>query len=117
MASPDLNTHVRNLNATGQNVTTGPVRVSGFVITNAISPVATAFVQIFNAAAANVTLGTTVPLMSIHVAGAAIAVGGTLVVALVTPMFFDTALSVFGTTTAEGNAGTADGVFVQVWVE
>lgn len=117
MAQPSQTTHFRNLNGTGQNVTAGTARVSHLTITNAISPAATAFVQFFDLAAADVVLGTTRPILVVHVPAAAAAVNGTLDIDFGHTWLILTRLSVFGTTTAEGSTGTADGVFLQVTVE
>ena len=116
MAQPFQSTHFRNLNDTGQNVSNGRCHIVKFIVTNSIAA-ATAFVQIFNVAAASVTLGTTVPLFVIHVPAASATVGGTVEIGFELPgLLFETRCSVFGTTTAEGSTGTADGLFLQAFV-
>ena len=109
-------THFRNLNDTGVNVTNGIARVSKIVITNTVTAT-TVFVQLFDTAAASVTLGTTRPAITVHVSGAAATVGGTVTLDFEgDPWSIQTRLSAFATTTAEGNTGAAAGVFLSAFV-
>lgn len=111
MPTPRGATHLRNLNDTGQNVTAGKAHVKKIIATN--SSAAIAYLQFFDAAAANVVLGTTVPRWIVPIA----ATGGYADV----EWFdmgdqYDTRASVFSTTTPEGLTGSASGVFLQAWI-
>lgn len=104
-------THFRNLNATGQNLSNGTCRVGKVIATN--TSAAVAFVQIFNAAAADVTLGTTRPKYQIFLPSST----GYVDLSWEPHDWFETRMSVFSTTTTEGSTGSADGVNIQVWVD
>ena len=100
--------HFRNLNDTGQNISNGICNILKFVVVNTTA--ATAFVQIFNAAAANVVLGTTVPMFVIVVP----ITTGVVDMEFDSPgLYITTRCSAFSTTTAEGSTGSASGVFLQ----
>ena len=114
MAGPASTTHFRNLSTTGLNVTNGGAEVVAVLATN--STAATAYTQVFDAAAADVTLGTTVPLFVIHVPGGTSAIEGSFFLTFYPPVLFSTRMSVFGTTTPEGNMAVGAGVFCQVWI-
>ena len=74
---------------------------------------ATAFIQIFDLAAASVTLGTTRPLIQIPLA----ATTGFVELDFSFPgLLFTTRCSIFSTTTTEGSTGSADGVFAQATI-
>lgn len=111
MASPVSTTHLRNLDETGQNVSNGGCHVKKLVLTN--SSAAVAWVQIFDLAAADVTLGTTRPLVSIPLAATS---GFADLDFELAGWFFATRFSVFSTTTQEGSTGSADGVMLQAWI-
>lgn len=103
-------THFQGLNDTGQNiclVRCGIGKLSAYNTSGA-----TAFLQFFDALAANVVLGTTKPLFVIVL----VANVGYENVDFYPPTVFSTACSVFSTTTAEGSTGSAAGVFAQAWV-
>lgn len=110
MAEPISPTHYRNINDSGVNISNGEVAISHLVCVNTSG--AAAFLQFFNLAAANVTLGTTRPLFVIPVA----ATTGVRSIQFSPPLRLDTRLSVFSTTTAEGLTGSAAGVSAQAWV-
>jgi hypothetical protein len=104
-------THIRNLDENGANVTAGRATVGKIYAANTSG--AAAFVQIFDRAVADVVLGTTVPRYVFPLA----ATTGHFELNFDYPgEFFETRLSAFSTTTAEGNTGSADGVFLQAWV-
>ena len=111
MAGPQAVTHLRNLNDTGQNVTAGIARITHIHAINTSG--ATAFVQVFDLAVASVTLGTTRPLISIPLA----ATTGIQSISFSPAIGFMTRVSVFSTTTVEGSTGSADGVYLQAWIE
>lgn len=110
MAEPIQGTHFRNLNDTGQNISNGEVAISHLIAYNTSG--ATAYIQLFNAAAANVTLGTTRPLFTVALP----ATTGWKDIQFSPPLRFPTRLSAFSTTTPEGLTGSAAGVFLQVMV-
>lgn len=111
MAHPLSTIHVRNLNATVVNVSNGACFVAHINVTN--SSAAVAWVQIFDVAAADVTLGTTRPLFQFAVA----ATSGLESVSFSPPIKFNTRFSVASTTASEGSSGSADGVMLQAWTE
>ena len=104
-------THFTALNDTGQNVSAGVCRVSHINALNRSG--ATAFIQIFDAAAADVVLGTTVPLFEILLAAST----GFESISFSPAVEFQTRMSVFSTTTDGGSTGSAAGVVAQIWVE
>lgn len=111
MASRHANTtHLRNVNDTVVNATAGRAVVTDIFAINTSG--ATAFVQVFDSAASGVTLGTTRPVLSITLA----ATTGLQHLAFSQGIVFETRCSVASATAAEGSTGSADGVFVQVWV-
>lgn len=96
---------IRNLNATVQAVKAGPGVLYGIFVTNVSG--ATCYVQIFDVAAASVTLGTTTPDIEITLATAQ------------SQFFpfgpgagFGTAIAIASTTTEAGAVGSANGVHV-----
>lgn len=98
----------RNLSEVGQNFSNGTATVGKLIFVNTTG--AAAFIQIFDAAAASVTIGTTRPLFSLPLA----ATTGYVELHFDYPGYnFSTRLSVFSTTTAEGSTGSASGVFGQ----
>src|SRR5712664_2589290 len=103
MSVPARSTHFANLNDTGQNITAGQALISKIGVTN--SSAAAAFIQVFDAAAADVVLGTTVPVLTIPVAATA----GFTSVNFVKGWFLTTRLSMFSTTTPTGSVGSAAG--------
>lgn len=103
-------THFTGLNDTGQNVSLVRVGIGKILVQNRSAAVA--FVQVFNALAANVILGTTVPLFQILLP----ATTGQEQVDFNPPIMMDTAMSVFSTTTDGGLTGSAAGVNLQVWI-
>lgn len=102
-------TCVANLKGTVTNFSNGRIGVESIVVTNASG--ATAYVQVFNLAAADVSLATTVPLVVI-----ACATGATEQLISSSEWVFDTRLSMASTTTPTGSTASADGVFVQVFI-
>lgn len=111
MAEPLQETEFQNLNATGQNLSSGEISISGlFVVNNTGSG---AFVQFFNMAAASVTLGQTVPRFQFYVPPTN---NPSVYLSLVPPLRFDTRLSAFATTMYTGSTGVATGVSVQALV-
>lgn len=104
-------THIQNLNGTGQNGTNGKAGVVKIILTN--NQGAVAWVQIFDALAANVTIGTTVPLLSVPLA----ATVGVMDIDFFPGWIFQTRCLLFATTADEGNTGSNNGVMAQVWVE
>jgi hypothetical protein len=87
----------------------------GWMITNGVATAC--WLQVFNATSGNVTLGTTVPVISIPLplsAGGAVIQGpayGSI------PAIFSTAMSVAATTTANGASTCATGATVQLWFQ
>lgn len=110
-SAPRASTHVRNLDETVVNVSAGACHVTDIVAANTTG--AAAFVQVFDLAAADVTLGTTRPLFVIALA----ATTGWQHLSFSEGVVFDTRFSAASTTAAEGSTGSADGVFVQAWVK
>ena len=110
MGSPVGAGHIRNLNATVINATNGVSETTLIVATNT-SGVLT-FIQVFDAVAADVTLGTTRPVLSAPVAN------NTMETLYFGPIgwYIGTRLSAAATTTVEGSTGAADGVYLQVFV-
>jgi hypothetical protein len=91
----------RGLNATVVQATLGCTNLAGVVVTN--SSAAACFVQLFNALAANVTIGTTLADLQVEVAA-----GGT--VSLPMPpqgAIFGTGIAIASTTTDNGATGSA----------
>ena len=68
-----------------------------------------AFLQLFNVAAANVTIGTTVPNQSYLVPA-----NGGMDIAFSDPLEFDTALSYAATTTATGSTAPGTGLVLNI---
>jgi len=112
MAQIVSNTGIVTANASGANLSTGRVSFVKIVCIN--SSGAAAWVQFFDAPVASVTLGTTVPLLSVPVA----ATTGFAQLDFVQPQgwTFDTRCSVFATTTPTGNSDPGAGIAVQAWV-
>ena len=110
MASPVGAAHIRNLKDTVTNVTNGVSELTLIIVTNTSS--ALTFLQVFDAAAADVTLGTTRPVFSAPVAN------NTMETLYFGPLgwYIGTRFSAAATTTVEGSTGAADGVFLQVFV-
>ena len=107
---PVTNVLLRNLNATGQNVTAGENHILKFYAINVSG--SAAFVQLFDLAAGSVTLGTTIPLISMPVAATA----GSAELPFDFPgLHFQIRCSAFATTTADGSTGSASGVFLQAF--
>ena len=104
-------THFTGLSDTGQNITAGIARVSHINALNRSA--ATAFIQIFDLAAASVTIGTTVPLFEILLAAST----GFESISFSPPVEFITRMSAFSTTTDGGSTGSAAGVVLQCWIE
>ncbi len=102
--------HYRNLNATATAVATQRTGISKIAITNTSGSLT--FVQIFNDVAANITLGTTRPVVSIPVASNA----WEHVDFYPQEALFLTAVTAYATTTVEGNTGSGNGVFMQGWI-
>lgn len=97
---------------TAVNVKTAPGSMYGFVLMN--TGAATCFLQIFNTTAANVTLGTTVPVLSIPVSVNSATVPGITALSLSnSPMPFNVAMSVAATTSATGG-GTCAAMVVNI---
>lgn len=111
MAANLQSTHIRNLKDTVVNVSNGECWVAHIHVVNASGAVA--WVQIFDAAAANVTLNTTRPMFSIPLA----ATSGVESISFSPPIKFNTRFSAASTTTPDGGTGSADGVFMQAWTE
>lgn len=92
---------------------------SGSVYGFSVGNIATTacFLQIFNATAANVTLGTTVPVMSIlvNLSSATVPGGPTNLSFVNSPVPFNTAISVAGTTTATGSTPCSTGLIVNLF--
>lgn len=111
MSEAISSTHVRNLDENGANISNGRCHIAKILAVNTTG--AAAFIQVFNAAVASVTLGTTRPLFVIPLA----ATTGFEFLDFNEPgLYFDTRCSAFSTTTAEGSTGSADGVFLQAFV-
>lgn len=101
--------HFRNLDETAQ----GPqyrVGVGKIICYNTQG--ATAFIQFHDRLSPNVTLGTTIPMFAILLP----ATTGFVEIDFSPPLMFDTACTMYSTTSAEGNTGSADGVFLQLFV-
>lgn len=111
MASTTNPTLIKDLAGTVKAGTAGKAEVTRLVITN--TNASTTFVQIFDALTANVTLGTTVPLVTIPVVATT---GNYTLESGRFPWLFDTQMSVAATTTALGLTGSGTGVYVTVWV-
>lgn len=109
MAETQAGQHLRNLNATAQAGTAGVASVSKILLTNTTG--VTVFVQMFDAAAADISLGTTVPLLQIPLA----ATSGAEDLDFFPPWYITRQLSLYATTDSEGNTGAVDGVFVQIF--
>ena len=100
--------------ATVTNVKTLPGSVYGFSIGNSAGTVC--FLQIFNATAANVTLGTTAPAMSILANINTATIGATTALSFANaPVSFNTAISVAGTTTVNGATPCGTGLAVNLF--
>jgi hypothetical protein len=105
--NPFLNAAV----TTAVTVKSSPGILQGFMISNPnASP---CFLQVFNATSGNVTLGTTVPLLSIPLASSNNSILGPQVNVVLGQ--FSTAISVAATTTATGNTTCATGVVANLW--
>ena len=95
-----------DLDESEEEVLASPAEVWGWMITNTAT--ATRFIKFYNAAAADVTVGTTVPVFTWGIPGNAsddVAAHITLSV----PIEFDTALSIAATTAAADNDTGAPG--------
>ena len=110
MAGYVRSTRFSGLNDTGQSISAGECRVTDIIVQN--TSAAVAFVQVFDAAAANVTLGTTVPVFEILLA----LTTGFQHIPFGDPVHFTTRMSAFSTTTAGGNTGSGAGVTLQAWI-
>jgi hypothetical protein len=100
--------------ATVVNVKTAPGGLYGFAIGN--TAVTVCFLQIFNATAANVTLGTTVPTLSIPVSLSSATVSGGISLSFSnSPVAFNTAMSIAGTTQANNSTPCATGLVVNIF--
>src|SRR6266478_6226926 len=111
MASPTSATLFQNVNSTGMNVTNGKAEVTRFIAVNTSG--ATAFLQIFDSPITSVTLATTVPLEVIPL------IANTGIYTWEAGRFswlFDNQMSVALTTAGLGSTGSANGVFITVWV-
>lgn len=111
MSSPVRSTHFQNLAGTVTNITNGRCEIVEITAVNTSGAVA--FIQIFDLAAADVVLGTTVPMFVIPVAATS---GFEVVYFGVNGWYVETRLSAASTTTAEGSTGSASGVFLQAFV-
>lgn len=111
MSSPTSATLFQNVNSTGMNVTNGKAEVTRFIAVNTTG--ATAFLQVFDAPITSVTLATTVPLMTIPIVATT---GSYTWEAGRFPWLFDNQMSVASTTAGLGSTGSANGVFITVWV-
>jgi hypothetical protein len=100
----------KNVNATLVQAQTGSTNLKGVTVVN--SSAATCFVQMFNALAANVTLGTTVPDYQIQVAANSTFSSNEPPEGLI----FPTGLVIASTTTDGGLTGSAAGVEVYLKV-
>ena len=112
MAQSVATTQIVDLAATVTNVTAGVARVTKVIAMN--TSAATAFVQVFDLAAADVTLGTTVPKYQILLAAT------TGFVELDFGSEADSFLirmSAASTTTTGGSTGSAAGVRLQTWID
>jgi len=90
-----------------QTVANSTARLFGLYAINTQASTA-AFVQVFDALVANITLGTTIPDQQLFVAGTSTA-------SIMLPMaglYFTNGIAVQSTTTAGGNTGSASGVTV-----
>jgi hypothetical protein len=104
-------TQVVDLAATVTNITAGVARVTKVIAMN--TSAATAFVQVFDCAEVNVTLGTTVPKYQIVLA----ATTGFVDLDFGFADSFLIRMSAASTTTSGGSTGSAAGVRVQAWVD
>ena len=93
-----------SVNAVVTNLVQTPAQLYGWYIYNSNASVA--YCQIFNAIAANVTLGTTPPILSLGIpaSGAANLINSSMGIS------FTTAISFAFTTTRSGNTGNASSV-------
>ncbi len=89
-------------------IKTEPGRVYGYSLANP-NPSGNAFVQFFNAGMSGVSLGTTVPKMSI-----AVPASGSVNLAFDTPLVFDTAISVAATKTSNGSGTPYQGITTNI---
>lgn len=101
--------------ATVTNVKNTSGSVYGFSVGNIATTAC--FLQIFNATAANVTLGTTVPVMSIlvNLSSATVPGGPTNLSFVNAPIPFNTAISVAGTTGATNASPCTTGLIVNLF--
>lgn len=100
MTAPLNKTFDSSVTATVENLSTRGVRLYSLVVRNPSA--ATAYIQLFDAAAADVTLGTTAPNQSYWIPPS-----GVFDMFFDIPMEFQTALSYAFTTTATGNTAPA----------
>lgn len=110
MAQSVAQTQVVDLAATVTNLTAGGARAAKVIAMN--TSAATAFVQVFDLAAADVTLGTTVPKYQIVLA----ATTGFVDLDFSWLDVFLTRMSAASTTTSGGATGSAAGVRIQAWI-
>jgi hypothetical protein len=92
------------------NVKTSSGSLYAYAIGNANA--STCYLQIFNATAANVTLGTTVPVLSIPVPSSSIS--GTVYLSF-PQIYFSNAISIAATTTYGGSTTCSTGMTVNLW--
>lgn len=113
MASPITSTIFQGLNDTGQNISNGVCNIRKLVGLNTSG--AAAFIQFFDLPAANVTLGTTVPM---HVMVLAATTGQSTIDFGGSELGWriERRLSAFATTTATGNTGSSSTVYLTAWV-
>lgn len=97
------------------NVKAVPGNLYGFAIGNASVAAAICYLQVFNATAANVTLGTTVPALSIPVSPGSATSPGTIALSFSnSPVPFNAAISVAATLTPTGSGACSPTLVVNI---
>jgi len=109
MAETQAGQHLRNLDENPQPGTAGVASVAKILLTNTTG--VTVFVQMFDAAAADIILGTTIPLLQIPLP----ATTGAEDLDFDPPWLINRQLTLYATTDSEGNTGAVDGVFAQIF--